>query len=549
MSQISDSVIEVCQDRGLKFKKQGGEFYSACPFHGDGKRPNFRVNVEKNSWFCDVCNEGGGAVEFIAKLEHRDKKEVFRELVSKEAPAPMGPAGEIVATYDYTDRLGNLVYQVCRMSPKSFRQRRPDGKGGWIWNMEGIERVLYRLRDIQKPQNKHVWIVEGEKDVETIRGLGMAATCNVGGAGKWCDAYSRELKDKEVLLCGDNDDAGRKHVEKVLESIEGHASSVRRIEIPAPFKDVSDYAASFNDKQKLIAALMDMIDGAQVMLRGGTLPIKNMAELEREYIQEVKNSKTALVRLSDWLPSLRCVRPLIRGELVSIVGDTGTAKTYVLQHIAMLCRVPTLLFELELPDALTFERFAGIANRKSGYDVYETYSASGAMDYSTVSHVYTCTKAGLAPADLEGIINRAELKMANRPTLVLVDYVQLMGGGVGKSRYERVSAVAEQLKTVAKNTGTVVIMASQVGRDRQSVEVHLHDAKDSGSIENSSGVVIGIWRDDNEADTLNIRVLKNTKGRPSDVIKCHIDTSCMRITEAPKITEADTDFTTPQDKR
>lgn len=525
MNQISESVIEFCQNSGMTFKKQGGELYSTCPFHQDGKRPNFRVNIEKNSWFCDVCGEGGGVVEFIAKKEGRDKKEVFKELIAKQSQTPpQQQQSKIVATYDYTDRFGNLIYQVCRFEPKTFRQRRPDGKGGWLWNLEGVERVLYRLPEIQRPQNKWVWILEGEKDVETIRSIGMAATCNVGGAGKWAEAYSQCLKGKDVILCGDNDDAGKKHMAKVLEGLEAHANSVRKIDLPADFKDVSDFASTHASKDTLRDALVDLIDRAQVMLKGAALPIKSMAELEVEYISEVENSKNKAVDLSRWLPSLRCVRPLVRGELVSIIGDTGTCKTYVLQNIALACQVPTLLFELELPDSLTFERFVGMGHRKSGREVFQSYESNERLDHSFASHVYTCTKSGLNPVDIESIISKSELRIGQRPTLVLVDYIQLVSG-LGKSRYERVSSIAEQMKVIAKATSTVIILASQISRDkeRKKPDINLHDAKDSGSIENSSGVVLGMWRDGSDSQLLKLRVLKNTKGTRSEPITCSIN--------------------------
>ena len=44
----------------------------------------------------------------------------------------------IVATYDYTYPTGDLLFQVVRFEPKGFSQRRPDGEGNWIWNLEGI---------------------------------------------------------------------------------------------------------------------------------------------------------------------------------------------------------------------------------------------------------------------------------------------------------------------------------------------------------------------------------------------------------------------------
>ena len=66
----------------------------------------------------------------------------------------------IVQTYEYTDAAGNVVFQTVRYEPKDFRQRRPDGKGGWIWNLQEIQPVLYRLPEVMAAD--HIVIFEGE---------------------------------------------------------------------------------------------------------------------------------------------------------------------------------------------------------------------------------------------------------------------------------------------------------------------------------------------------------------------------------------------------
>ena len=530
------------------------------------------VNIAKQVWTCHACGVGGSVLDYLAKAEgipvgdvlnrlggtdpapiERRKKDKLNWDDTSTEPAETKPtpsSKNIKTTYDYVDQLGNLVYQVCRIETpnkdkpcgydKTFRQRRPDGKGGWVWSMEGVELVLYRLPEILNPKNKYVWIVEGEKDVETIREIGLAATTNVGGAGKgkWHDAYSECLKNKEVVLCGDNDDVGRKHISEVMESLEPFASSIRKIEVPSPAKDITEFRESFKTKEEFISAIMALIDSAPIMMRGGALPIRNSAEMEQEYIDHIKAARISAVDFSKWIPSLNCVRALVPGELVSIVGDTGSSKTFCLQHIALSCRVPTLLFELELPNAMTFERFMSISLKKSGYEIHTTYNSDQRLDHSAFSHIYTCGKSRLTPKQIESLILKSELKIGVRPTMVMVDYVQLVQGE-GKSRYERASSVAEELKIIAKNTGTVIVMASQVARDRTTNEIGLHDAKESGSIENSSGLVLGIWRDDEKKDVLIMKILKNTKGESGKIIRCRIDTSCMNIVELSPIDEAD----------
>ena len=86
--------------------------------------------------------------------------------------------------------------------------------------MEGVERLPYRLPELLG-HPASVWIVEGEKDVETLRSIRQTATCNPGGAGKWLPAFSQYLRGKCVYLAPDNDETGQKHMRSVLESLGG----------------------------------------------------------------------------------------------------------------------------------------------------------------------------------------------------------------------------------------------------------------------------------------------------------------------------------------
>ena len=140
---------------------------------------------------------------------------------------------QIEKTYDYTDENGQLVYQAVRKRPKTFRQRQPDGKGGWDWNLSGVRRVLYKLPELlAADQGRAVFVVEGEKDVETLMSQGYIATCNPGGAGKWRDDYSETLKGRNVVLIPDNDATGLKHVYEAAVSLHKSCSSVKIIQLP-----------------------------------------------------------------------------------------------------------------------------------------------------------------------------------------------------------------------------------------------------------------------------------------------------------------------------
>ena len=163
-----------------------------------------------------------------------------------DKPEATKPKPQIVCTYDYHDADGRLAFQVVRYQPKHFKQRRPDTTkpGGWAWNLDGIDRPLYRLPDVlkAKAEGQPVFLVEGEKDADALAALGLTATTNAGGAGRWTDADADVLQGCDVIIIPDNDAPGIKAAWRRFDSIWGATLVV----LPGlPDKgDVSDWLAA-----------------------------------------------------------------------------------------------------------------------------------------------------------------------------------------------------------------------------------------------------------------------------------------------------------------
>lgn len=151
----------------------------------------------------------------------------------------------IVATYDYCDEADYLRYQVVRYEPKGFSQRRPDGKGGWVSGLAGAARLLYRLPALLNAgPSQTVFVCEGEKDVEALRALGLVATCNPEGAGKWRPEFNEALRGRPVVVLPDRDEPGAAHARDVARHLTGVAASVKVLELPdlpEAGGDVSDW--------------------------------------------------------------------------------------------------------------------------------------------------------------------------------------------------------------------------------------------------------------------------------------------------------------------
>jgi hypothetical protein len=211
-------------------RREGREIRFLCPAHQD-QRPSARWNPDKSTWYCDACHQGGG----------------WRDLAERLGlPAPE-PAREIAAIYPYRDAAGRLLYEVLRFVPKAFACRRPD-PAGWRWNLQGVERVLYRLPELLAAvaRGAEIYLTEGEKDADALAALGLEATTHAGGAGKWRPEYNHPLRAARVVLLPDNDEPSHRHMADVEQSLRPRAATVSCLDLPdLPDKgDVSDWLAA-----------------------------------------------------------------------------------------------------------------------------------------------------------------------------------------------------------------------------------------------------------------------------------------------------------------
>jgi putative DNA primase/helicase len=241
-----------------------------------GSRGSRSVNREKNVWFDHEANEGGNTIQLVQRelgLSHEgavawllnpaDASETCGpSRTSSHEYRPPPPLGRIVAAYDYVDEIGTLLSQVVRYEPKGFRQRRPDGQGGWSWSVKNVRSVPYRLPEVLKAiaDQRIIVAVEGEKDVDALRERGFTATCNAGGAKKWRGELTPYFHGADVVLIPDNDRAGREHANVVGSALEKVAARVRVLDLPGLLEkgDVSDWLAAGHTVDELLS----LIEGA-----------------------------------------------------------------------------------------------------------------------------------------------------------------------------------------------------------------------------------------------------------------------------------------------
>jgi len=239
----------------------------SCPLPGhEDRKPSFGLCHDTRAFCCHGCNRKGDVIELEALLDGGDKGRAIHTLADMVGMIrPEEKPKRLVEIYDYPDADGKLLFQVLRYDPKGFTQRRPDPvkANGWIWNMDGVTRVLYRLPDVltAKAAGRVVFLAEGEKDCNALAALGLCATCNPGGAGKWQDGYTATLIGAKVIILPDRDAPGRRHAALVLKALTGKAKSVRVVELPdrnsRKVKDAADWIAAGGTIEELRQIVQD----------------------------------------------------------------------------------------------------------------------------------------------------------------------------------------------------------------------------------------------------------------------------------------------------
>ena len=295
-------------------KPEGKGWAALCPAHED-RKPSLSIGRGDDGRTLLHCHGGcdRDAVLHAAGL-------TLADLFPPTNGNGNGRGGhQVVATYLYPDRDGEVRYRKQRTADKQFFFARPDGHGGWITSrkqngdkpvMDGIERLPYRLNELRERSENastetfRLYCCEGEKDADRLWSLGLAATTNDDGASengkrpKWTAKLTAHLKAvgvTDVVCFPDNDDAGRAHMLAVAQSCTAAGIEARIVALPdLPDKgDVSDYVDAGHSREDLLAvAEATPVFTGSPATEGATIPATARGGLEflstRELIDQVQ---------------------------------------------------------------------------------------------------------------------------------------------------------------------------------------------------------------------------------------------------------------------
>lgn len=480
-------------------RHDGRSRQARCPAHDD-RRSSLSVGHGDDGRVLLHCH-AGCAVENVLTAVGLTMADLHGRCGHADKP-------KIIATYDYHDENGSLVFQVCRFAPKDFRQRRPDGAGGWTWRLGNVRRVLYRLP--QLGQERVVYVVEGEKDADRLWSLSLPATTNAGGAGKWRDDYTRQLVASGVgcvAILPDNDEPGSQHAETIARSCQAAGIRVKVVDLPdlPPKGDVSDWLTAGHIGDELISIVKS------------TRPYEpNVpAVVERKTQNERRTTaQPVLVRLADVRPEpVSWLWPgrIAAGKLALLVGDPGLGKSWITLDIAARVSAarpwPDGASSLPPGDVLLLSAEDGLADT-----IRPRLDALGA-DVSRVHHL-AVQRAGEHERAVQ-LADVAVLERAIRDTrarLMIIDPVSAYLGSTDSHRDAEVRSLMAPLAALAERTGVAILGVMHLGKSANRPAVY----RSVGSIAFTAAarIVLAVAADPKDDDRRIVAPVKSNLAAP-----------------------------------
>jgi len=319
--------------------KSANGWEARCPCRQDDRNPSLSIHENEDGRLLLHCHRNGGCGSAeICKAVGLDVKDLWpkddRKVEGVDYPKMERPKLKFVAKYEYRDSAGELLFEKVRYTEpdgkKTFRQRKPDGKGGWTYKLEDTPKVLYNLPAVlqAKANGDPIFLVEGEKDADALIALGACATTMPGGAGKWLDIHTEALAGAVVDIIADNDEPGRRHAHLVHRLLTEAGSDVAIWRCPN-HKDIYDHLeAGFDTSELQTVPAADLA----VEFEGQTVEAEEQPEDgEEPEIVEHSPEEKAILKIAELLTSGKNPRHILNKvadvalstDDTSIVRDTG----------------------------------------------------------------------------------------------------------------------------------------------------------------------------------------------------------------------------------
>ncbi|MGB1527463.1 MAG: AAA family ATPase [Candidatus Puniceispirillaceae bacterium] len=433
-----------------------------------GNRGSKSVNLRNGTWFDFENNEGGGVIDLVKHHEGATLSGLPELLerkfgIPKQAQASIQPGKYMSKVYDYIDEDGEVIYQVVRYEPKTFRQRRPDGNGGWLWNMQGVTPVPYNLHLMQAKPDKPVFIVEGEKCADALTALGAVAVTSHGGAKKWSPELNKHFTGRKVIILPDADQAGQDHADMVISQLHGVAEEIKRVDLPglSGKQDVHDWLKNGGTSAELgrLVGVADPIVFNQVKTeKNNTIYSLHETDHDPDVFE------TYDINYLRSMPPVEFVvdQMFTRHGLAVVYGEPGAGKSFIAIDLALSIAYGKPWHEHAVEQGAVLyiagEGVGGLGKRVKAWQAH--HGLTGAADF----HVLPTAVKFRDTGDVEKLMRTIDA--LDKPfKAVFIDTVAraLLGGDENSAT--DIGLFVDACDAVKRHTGSAVIAIHHSGKD------------------------------------------------------------------------------------
>lgn len=430
-----------------------------------GNHGSKAVNIEKATWFDHEENIGGGIVDLI---RHQEPGASVPDRLAEFGLPKAFPTRRKETVWNYTNSEGEIIYQVVRIddaASKTYRQRQltPDGKQ--VWNMLGVTPLPYRLPELIKSSGT-VFIVEGEKCADALAALGLTATTNHGGAGKWWSVLTAYFQERDVVIIPDNDDAGRNHAAKIAAALNGVANSIKILPLPTLRNkgDIYDWLIDGGQKEELY----ELIENAAFYDLNENYLIPEYSTNSYDIINDTKINASNLLELFAWGElNERSVDWLIQDLIpahgfVALYGKPGSFKSFVALYIAVMIGAGNSAFNRPCKSAtVVYIAGEGGAGLKSRCDALEK---NYGIDTAKVFFIPQQLNLRSTDIDREKLVATIR-ERGIEPSLVIIDTLARAFAGGNENASDDMGAFIRQIGKVQQDLNTAVLIVHHSGKD------------------------------------------------------------------------------------
>lgn len=252
----------VARRLGLELNRQNK---ARCFLHAGDKNPSLQVYAD--GWKCFGCGEHGDSVDLVSKYLGISNAEAVKwmkqEFNMQEPPKKQ----------DYGQAEREHIYPGGQIKKAMYRRADGSKYGTWFhvegstWK-KGRGKSAPPLYPSTDHLAEHLFLVEGEKDVDTWRRLGKSAVSLPDGANsKWREEYAPSFSGKHVYIIQDNDTPGKEYAQRMASTLQSIAAEVKVLDLAKAWPelpekgDTTDLIEYMGDEAGTLAVLRLAQDG------------------------------------------------------------------------------------------------------------------------------------------------------------------------------------------------------------------------------------------------------------------------------------------------